>query len=244
VEVLGIVILSLFSKVASLLALFLPIKIILLLGYEKIPKYFPDFLISIERDVLIISLSGLAIFFYVLYVVLEFLIVRLESRGTNKLLQNMRKGVKANKNKALPEKVFKRVSRSITGLVFALSIVIFLACIYVPLLALVLTYAVCVLTVFGLLSKNSNNTTDQDEDDDEQEQENNTIKIWFDAGFLLAFVFIVWQLMNDAPISIITAFISFLLLRKSSGDLKRLAGDLGFLSRQQPAISKIIFEYN
>lgn len=243
-EVFSIIILSLFAKVSSLLALFLPIKIILLLGYDKIPKYFPDFFVSVERETLIITLSGLAIFFYVLYVVLEFFIARLESRGTQKMVQNLGKGVKAKKSKVLSEKVFKRVARSMTGLVFAISVAIFLACIYLPLFAVVMAYAVTAFVMYEILSRKSLNRADENMDDDEDEQDSNKIKIWFDAGFLLAFVFIVWQLMNNAPISIITAFISFLLLRKSSGDLKRLVVDVSFLIKQKDSIKSHLIQFH
>jgi hypothetical protein len=238
-EVLSIVILSILSKVSSLLALFLPIKIILLLGYDRIPKYFPSFFESVDRDTLIVSLSGLAIFFYVFYVLLEVVIERLESSGTKKLNEAVGNAPNFKKSKVVLGKLFKRVARSMTGLVFAISVAIFLAFIHLPLFLVVMLYSLCVFVVHELLFRSYKNALEDDEDNDD-EQNNNKVKIWFDAGFLLAFVFIVWELMNDASISIITAFISFLLLRKSSGDLKRLAGDISFLGKQKVKVSEMI----
>jgi dipeptide/tripeptide permease len=126
-----------------------------------------------------------------------------------------------------------------TGLVFAISVAVFLAVIHFPLFAVVMTYALLVFLLHELFFRSQKSTVDENDEDDD-EQDNSKLKIWFDAGFLLAFVFIVWDLMSHNSISIITAFISFLLLRKSSGDLKRLTGDISFIVKQKTNVERVL----
>ncbi len=52
-NMLAIVFLGLFSRVASILALLLPVKILLLVGNNRVPAYFPTFLREIQLDTLI-----------------------------------------------------------------------------------------------------------------------------------------------------------------------------------------------
>lgn len=235
-EVLLIVVFSLFSKVSSLLALFLPIKIILLIGHEKTPKYFPDYLSGIERDKLIIALCVLAIAFYILHAILEIFIQRLERKGANKLSL----GIDAGKlNNTIPGKIFRRVSKGHAEIIFSISALIFISWIYPALFLFVLLSSLIILALHEFLTKRQKSHFSEDL---EYDLEGSSKKIWFDIGFLLAFVFIVWKLMTESEPNIFAAFISFLLLRQSAAGLKRLTNDFSFLVRQQKVLKLLIRE--
>ncbi|MCC5797773.1 MAG: hypothetical protein JJU48_10685 [Methylophaga sp.] len=228
-EVFLIVVFSIFSKISSLLALFLPIKIILMIGVENTPEYIPGFLSVIEREKLVIGLCVLAVSFYILHAILEVFIEKLERKGAGKLS----KGLGAiNRNKTIPKKIFNRVSKSYSELVFSVCVIAFISWLYPSLFMLVIFYTITVLIIHEFLArKHQNNPIEDDEVGG---------KIWFDIGFLIAFIFIVWQLLNYQELSVITAFICFLLLRQSSSGLKRLVNDFSFINKQRNTIEHII----
>lgn len=236
-EMVFIIAISLLSKISSLLALFLPIKIILLIGHDKIPSYFPIALASIEKNSLIIWLCVLTIILYVLHVMFEVLIERFEKSGTTKLVNTLADVKISKRDKANVQKIFRMVSKSFAELVFSLSIMFYLVFIHPPLFVLILVYSTMVLGWHMAIVKKQ--PIEEPIQGEHYEQDNGRKKIWFDIGFLLAFVFIVWELMSDSSLSVITAFISFLLLRQSSAGLKRLTNDMSFLKRQRDVVETI-----
>jgi hypothetical protein len=55
----GIISVSLIVHLASIAAFFLPIKILFLLGDDRVPRYFPDALVGMDRDLLILWMVAL-----------------------------------------------------------------------------------------------------------------------------------------------------------------------------------------
>lgn len=73
------------SQFALLLALFLPIKVILLMGSEHVPDYFSSYIRTETRDAWIIGLAGLAGLLYVMAVGLMALSRRLSAHAADHL---------------------------------------------------------------------------------------------------------------------------------------------------------------
>src|SRR5699024_1263303 len=74
-----IVLLTLISQIAMLLASVLPLKVVLMLGSDGVPRYFPAFLTSLNRDVLIGVLTGGTIGFFIVHIISEKLIQAVNS---------------------------------------------------------------------------------------------------------------------------------------------------------------------
>ena len=55
------------SQIAALLAFFLPLKVVILLGSEGFPRYFPQAWAAYDRDMLVASLCAATEVFYVLH---------------------------------------------------------------------------------------------------------------------------------------------------------------------------------
>ena len=53
----SVIIFTLISQVSMLLAFFLPLKVIILLGSSRIPRYFPESWKSFDHDQLVITLA-------------------------------------------------------------------------------------------------------------------------------------------------------------------------------------------
>jgi hypothetical protein len=84
---------TLVSQLALLLAFVLPLKVILLLGSEGIPRYFPEQFRAFDRESLILALSALALVLYVVHLFAERLIGVCVAGGSRKLLLRSRKMV-------------------------------------------------------------------------------------------------------------------------------------------------------
>ncbi len=67
----GVVLFTLVSQLSMLLAFFLPLKVIILLGSDGIPRYFPPAFEQFDRDALIVWLSIATVAFYALYLLAD-----------------------------------------------------------------------------------------------------------------------------------------------------------------------------
>ncbi|NER64022.1 hypothetical protein G3436_09105 [Pseudomonas sp. MAFF212427] len=68
--------LTIASQLLFLVSFLLPLKVILLLGRETIPGYFPDFMVAFGRERLIVVLSVASVLFYFSHLVFDKLVAR------------------------------------------------------------------------------------------------------------------------------------------------------------------------
>ena len=74
------------AQVALLFAFFLPLKVIILLGSERIPRYFPEAMATMDYSTLVVGLAAASIGFYGIYLLAERLAQAGSERGARKLL--------------------------------------------------------------------------------------------------------------------------------------------------------------
>src|SRR5690606_34470029 len=115
---LVIILLTLVSQIAMLLASFLPLKIIIMLGSDGIPRYFPAFLAALERDVLIGVLTAGTTGFFIVYLMAERLIQGTTAIATRRLLEKSQKMVLFENQEAVAGGSYQRYSRALAGGVF------------------------------------------------------------------------------------------------------------------------------
>lgn len=240
-QTLVIVLLALISKFSATLALFLPVKIILLVGNDRTPAYFPGFLTEMDRNTLILALCAATIGFYLLHILTEKVMERVESLAEKRLGNLIPSFLRT---KTAMEKVGKSYSRASAGLaelLFFTVVMIFIAFAYPDLLLVIMAYSLLMIGLFefGLLTASRQKVGDEQGSNDEVEASRRII--WFDVGFLVSFIYIVYDLLTGSGPGILIAFISFLLIRRSSGGLKRIVKDIGVLSAQRKVIGPLIF---
>jgi hypothetical protein len=216
--------------------LFLPIKVILLIGQSNLPRYLPDFFLGFEKQTLIFILCIASVSFYALHVIFEMLIEYLENKSVISILAKVWPDSKlSGVSKNLFKKTYRRTTNSLAELVFFITVVTLLSFINIGLLAVISIYAALATAFFSVYHlKNTQQLSDNDGNDGAQ------LKVMFDIGFLLTFVYIVYDLISQAEPAIFTAFISFLLLRQSSGGLKRTVTSYRALNNQRPKLDVLI----
>ena len=232
----AVVIATLLSQVSLLLAFFLPLKVIILLGSPGIPRYFPSSWQALDRNYLVISLAASAAGFYLLYLLAERLIIYGSELGARHLLENSKKITLFKNQGELALRAYQRYARSLAGAVFVGLALIATGALYSSLVLAVIGY---VLFVFLLLLLTC--TFSQRIRIRLNQNINGLGAIVAAVGFLLAFIFMVLDFMVAPAPGVIEAVISLLLVRQLMNRLVGLSVDLNALYTQRLQINALFF---
>jgi len=233
---LAIVLATLTSQIALLLAFFLPLKVIILLGSPRVPSYFPDAWLWLERDHLIISLTAGAAGFYLLYLLAEKTLAAFVKRGAKRLVQKSRKIILFNKQDEFAMQAYHRYSRSLAGLVFVGLALVFIGILYPYLAIAVLGYGVIIFMLVSLvfsLRKGLQAGFPQNV--------NGLMNVLGGCGFLLAFTFMVADFLMGQPPGVIVAIVCLLLVRQLMIRVSGLVVDVTMLFTQRLQINSLFF---
>lgn len=236
VETLVVVVATLVAQVAILLAFFMPLKVIILLGSSGTPRYFPPVLAEMERDALILLLSGAAVGCYFLYLLSESLIARISDRGAERLLASSQKMILFDNQSDVAATAYKRYAQALAGSVFVILALIILGVFYPALAFLAVGYSIAVFLLFLLLYRFNNGFQDF--------LAGNYVALMGAAsavGFLLAFSYLVADFLLWSPPGLILAIISLLLVRQAFIRTSGLIADLTELYRQKQKLDALFF---
>ncbi|WP_082119076.1 phosphotransferase [Thioalkalivibrio versutus] len=205
----GVVFFTLVSQLSMLLASFLPLKVIILLGSDGIPRYFPPAFEQFDRDALIVSLSAATVAFYGLYLLAERIVEFGGERGSKTLLARSRKMVLFENQDELAARAYKRHAEVIAGGVFLMLVLAILFWLYqsVALLAAGYVFLVAVALLSGLAVSPGFCT---------RLEENLTgwMGVLSGIGFMVAFAYMVIDFLYLDPPGLIPAIIALLLARQ------------------------------
>ena len=232
----GVVFFTLVSQLSMLLAFFLPLKVIILLGSDRIPRYFPPAFEQFDRDALIVWLSAATVAFYGLYLLAERIVEFGGERGSRTLLTRSRKMVLFENQDELAARAYKRHAEVIAGSVFlllALAILLWLyqgvallAAGYVFLVAVALLAAIAVSEGF-------------------RERLEESLAGWMGVlsgiGFMLAFAYLVIDFLFLDPPGLIPAIIALLLARQGFNRLSSLVSGLVKQRSQKAKLDALFF---
>ena len=231
------IVLTLMSKFTFLLASFLPLKVIILLGSEHIPSYFPDSFHEYGRDALIMSLTFAAVSLYLVYLSIEKMLGMLTKRGGKELLLHSRKILLFDNQDLISEKAFSRYSESLAHLLFIVLTFGALLSFYPSVAFLLIAYGLLSILLLGVLVNwLYPQLANQLEDDPAA-----IVSIITNIGFLLSFIYIVYQSIYGFGPSILLAIISLLLIRQSLANLKNVANNIRVLTSQRVRINALFF---
>ncbi len=227
---------TLLSQLASLLAALLPLKVIILLGSEHVPSYFPSQLHGYNKTALIMGLGGAALAFFFIHLVAERLIARLAAFGARSLIAHSRKLALFENQERLLTRGYQRFAAALAGGVFISVAALALALVY-PLQAMVVVSYIAVVWVVLYFVQNLNHVWRVRE----VSELTKLIGVLADLGFFVTFAAIVFDVLLGTGVSVFWAIVTLLLVRQLFRRLASLVGDVATLYSQRLQLNALLF---
>ncbi len=225
-----------FAQILLILTFFLPIKVLILLGSDGVPQYFPLYLKSIKKTQLIIALSALALTCYLLYLTLELIIAIFSKKGANKLLKNNGKLVLFENQHQLSVQAYSKFTRGFSAGTFALIAFIILLYIYKLLFFAAVIYALFVTSLLITLYNKKPSIRKLI-----SSYHSVLLNILCSLGFLVIFFCMIIDFLYLSPPKIFSALISLLLMRQGLSRLNVFMQDIISLRSQYRQINALFF---
>lgn len=234
-----IVCLTLVSQVAALLAAFLPLKVVILLGSEGVPKYLPPDLAALGREALIglLCLGTLGVF--LLHLLAERVIGVATVSGAGRLLQRSHKMALFENQDDLARDAYLRFSRIVAAAVFVSLSLFLLTCFYPAMAAVQLSYLLLVALVFAAVAHFNAEL--------EQRLANAPAKLaallnfLSGLGFFVVFGFLVVDFLLLSYPSVMLGIVALLLGRQVLQKAATLVTDASVLLRQRARLDALFF---
>ncbi|MFO7902640.1 MAG: hypothetical protein R6U98_08270 [Pirellulaceae bacterium] len=231
-----IVLVTLVSQISALLAAFLPLKVVILLGSENIPRYIPEALAILGRDTLIVTLSVATVGFFVSHLLAERLIALITGLASQRLLEKSHKMVLFENQEETAARAYQRFSRTLAGGVFVVFALLGLTLAYPNISFIVIAYAGSVTFIFLTLGTYSPSFSERLETELPA-----TMNVTAGIGFFVAFAYLIIDFIGPSPPGIIVAIISLLLSRQIFNRLAGIVQDLSALHTQRARYEALFF---
>lgn len=233
---LGSIIATVLSQLFLLVGFLLPLKVVLLLGSDHVPGYFPAFLREWGRDWLIVTLSAASVLFYLLHLLSGKFVEINSVAASGRLLLKSKKMALFDNQDEIASKGYQRYTQSLAGVCFVSICLVGMFFFYSKLAMVIILYMtlgfVLVLVFLSVFSSLA----------DRFSRSLGTLhKVIGSVGFLVAFGFIVFDhLVGDAP-GLLTSVVSLLLARQLYGRASGVIGDIYGLYNQKAQLSALFF---
>lgn len=227
---------TLFSQISMLLSMMMPLKVIMLLGSDTIPAFFPSSWQNLDRDMLIIYLSIASFGFFVFYLLFEKIISIYSIDGSNKILKNNKKVVLFENQDIFAQKSYTKFAKSLSNFIFFFISLIGIGIVYLQLSLVIIMFIFCVYILFAIIfSKNELSKIIN-------EHLNNTLDLQRGIGFFVVFAFILGSFLHDFyPPKIIILILSILLIRQMFSKLASAIKDVKSLYKDRLKINSLFF---
>jgi hypothetical protein len=233
---LTIVFLTILAQISSLLSFFLPLKIVIILGSEGIPRYLPPVFTQFDRDWLILGLSSATAGFFLLSLLANKLIERAISVGAVKLLGKSQKLVLFENQNDVAANGYMRYSSAMASGVFIGVALVVLGWFYLSMVALIVVYVV--LTFLLLLGLNQKHEGFRDYLDKNLSA---ILSLTSNLGFFVVFAYLVVEFVFLSPPGFVIGIISIIVSRQIFGRTAALVIAITGLVRQRPKLDALFF---
>lgn len=230
------VICSVSSQFSLLIGFLLPLKVVLLLGSDSVPGYFPDIFHNFGRDGLVVILSVASVMFYLLHLLTAKLVDSVASSASTRLLSRSRKMTIFENQEEIAAKGYQRYSQSLAAISFVSICLIVMSFFYSKLAVVILVYVAACFVVVGVLSSLFKSLPSR-----LHLELGSIVKVLGSVGFLVTFAFIVFDHLFGTPPGIIASVVSLLLGRQSFGRLTNLVKDIQGLYGQRSQLAALFF---
>lgn len=233
---LGSIIATVLAQLFLLVGFLLPLKVVLLLGSDHVPAYFPAFLRERGRDWLIVTLSTASVLFYLLHLLSGKLVEISSAAASGRLLLKSKKMALFDNQNEIASKGYQRFTQSLAGVCFVSICLVGMVFFYSKLALVIILYialgfvsVVLFLSIFSSLAERFSRSL------------GTLPKVIGSVGFLVAFGFIVFDhLMGEAP-GLLISVVSLILARQLYGRTSGVIGDIHGLYSQKAQLSALFF---
>lgn len=231
-----VVIATLVSQIAKLLASFLPLKVVALLGSNSIPAYFPSWFAIFEREVLIIGLSAATVCFYLLYHLAEYLIRLGAESGASQILAQNQKMVLFDNQDEVAVKGYQQYSKALASAVFVALALTTVSLLYAKVALLIFVYVAVVAGGTVLVIKGNPHLRER-----LSAKVNSSLTVASSVGFLTTFVFLLADFLLWNPPSLMVAVGSVMLVRQTFTGVRGVIISVVALNRQRSKLDALYF---
>jgi hypothetical protein len=137
--------------VLQIAAFLLPLKVMILLGSQRIPSYFPQALANIERESLILILASAAVVLYLAHLAMDYVGAILAGQGSRKLILEPLAGEAGGKQQKIALNLYRRFIVVVSGGAFGFAVLLFFFFFRPVALGVVLAYLVGVILLVEFL---------------------------------------------------------------------------------------------
>lgn len=204
----------LISQLAQVVAFLLPLKVILLLGGNGIPRYFQGFVTMETRSLWIVLLCAGAVLLFALSQFMDWLADRQSQRGALVVLDNARKITLFNDQDAGVREQYRRLCEVMAeGATVLVGLAVGLYIFPTLFAFLILVVVVMAGATMGLSSIGSVNYRHRVERWLNANSKG-LLRILSSSGFLLGFLFLVFEFYRLSELNLLIAIISLILSRR------------------------------
>jgi len=229
---------NVFSQMFVLLSLLLPLKVIMLLGSEKMPSYAIDIFPGLDRDTLVIILVVMTVSFFILHLLLEKVTSILTEKACSVLLKRNKKIVLFEGQDDVARAGFQRFAKVLAGAVFSLAASCALFYLYSAIAWLIAIYITVLLVLYFTLLAGDTYLSARVLKRHAASQWTASIS---NIGFFICFLFLVCDFLFLKPPGIVFAIAALLLSRQFFNKLSALAIDLLNLWGQKARVDVLFF---
>lgn len=231
-----IIFLTLTSQLSALLASFLPLKVVILLGSESVPHYIPEVLRNYGRETLILALSLATATFFIFHLTSERLVSIVTDRASRRLLLHNKKVVLFENQDAIAASSYQKFSRVLAGIIFSFLAIFGVGLFYPDMSGVFLLYLSVVIFLIGILGSLVASFRQRMEG-----KLYEVVSLLSGIGFFTSFAYLVADFIFFNPPSIIVAIISLLLVRQSLNRLVSVVKDTAGLYSQRVKVDALFF---
>ncbi|MCE8014974.1 hypothetical protein HOP62_02655 [Halomonas sp. MCCC 1A17488] len=232
---LTLVALTLVSQFSRMLAFFLPLKVIILIGSTGTPRYFPDSWAALDRDFLVIALSLATVFFYAVSLSSERLLSYMAEKGAAGVVAGTHKLVLFTNQDEVASQAYQKLAAGLATGALSVVLILLFALVYPGFLLAIVSYVVAASTFVALLGHRVEARSEL------QQKAGTLIGLLSGIGFMMLFAFMVVDFLLWEGVSFMVALISLLLSRQLLNRLDGVLKDAIWLNDKRLQINAIFF---
>jgi len=216
------------SQVALLLSLMLPLKVIIMLGSDGVPRYFQFFMTEETRDTWIYISAAATVVMFLLYILTGWAVTRIARSGAQKVLEKSNKIALFDGQDRFAEDIFERVTGSLGTLGMAVAGIALGFLIEWRLMIFVL---ISILLEFALFSAYWDRLSAPDKASERERlvaKRTAVLQNLSTFNVLLVFAGLVYLLYTDPTMNFVAGVLLFLLARQILIRSVRLVVDASF----------------
>jgi hypothetical protein len=230
----AIIFLIILSNISLVLAFFLPLKTLILVGSESTPSYMVGLIEGFEKDDYIIGLSTCAIIFYALYYICTHLSTKFINQGAQSLVKKAKKITIFENQDILAASIYQKVCNVLASLLFFLAGSALGLAITPELFSFFLIFCV----IYFSLSISIMLLTQKV---DQPKKSLTLIKAFSGICFFSLFAFVIVSYFFGLPFSIFSSIIGLLLSRQILQRITALLYDSIFLLENSAKINSLFY---